>query len=1164
MPRNTRWRGPVSFDGGAREAVVVRRFVQVVKSQQRRAAWQQLARMRAVLWVFGMLVSTSQAVSTALDSLQLFTTPLPAHFGVLESVQGLELRLYVTGNDLTAVRVTPTCVGVSFNPSSVLFDANVSVASGIIATAKTTGDLTIDYVATLESNASDSAVLYSQTITVLPVPTAYGVEDQAWNGVVLQSDSFDNSTAMPVTSPFWSKQQHGYSSSACGGFNGTNSLFFTSLGDRLALTAPLELEGFQGKMHFYHVYGFEKVQEYDSQGDNRIACEMTDIGEEVRFGYLPQGADPGNLSTWEEILEIPLPSNATARTSDFTIYSVILPQLSMRQNAQFFWMQKNHSSFPIDVATGLTRDEVIAAENDPTGFQGQLGVKERELWTYRNLFDQWAIDDVSLEVRLNVPTFSLVPSATLNSTAGVGIGETSVLVSSPVPGSWVAVTSGDGTQAFPDCTSPVVGNAANTATVVLSKSGYVHAVACLLVNGLVITSYPVRSPRFLVQAVQPTVSSSVDTTKSVDTWAVNLQCTSCEFIRYIVVPLGVDSEGSSFIPSCTFGTKIDAVSGQILVTYNAKIRTVACGSDLLQSELVESENLIVHPREPTFSYVVPSTTITGFITLAIVPPPISNDQKFGIAYAVISEDKDPPTCNNALSSSGEIELVLKVFDVVRAVACCVGVVCGDSTVATWGPIDVQAVKPTYSTGCSTIKPLTLVVNLAAVTVGATVRYQILSAGDEKALNCSSGNLYETPLEVGAGASMVSAVSCLDGLKMSDSTDISIALDTCCSGRSAYQYDSCAHVLLMQDDFTKCPGIGGVGNVQNNTNWHAVTSQWGGSNVNGGVSSDNVRCVADATLGKSVLELTANGDLYAGVAPVGKTLGSNGVLTNRTTSDRFTEWALDGISPLPCNPLEWCPARRVGSAVESVLEQNAGVMVMRIKPCAAFGTLTQVWWGSYEAATSSAIPFLPLWKSALYQAKTTPDIAFALTPPQPTDDTAYTEIVMQWNASAARANLYKDGQLVLKQVGTEMTSSQSGSSSSLSIGVWFPNAAAGEPFFHSCNTYVDKVQVFDLQITGGRWCDYEDVVADTIPCLSDDDCEEWVQFNCFMDIYEAVCTYNRATDMDDGSSSALSNSTKFCQFRLQPTAQTTVSSTAMTTRELEMEWVEEEEPKQEAE
>ncbi|GMF16496.1 unnamed protein product [Phytophthora lilii] len=1121
--------------------------------------------MKLLLFLAGVLevsISTSQALSTSLESLQLFATPLPLKFGVLEDVQGLELRLYVAENDATAIRVTPTSTGVSFVPSSVLFNASVSIASDIVATASSSGIFKIDYVATAEGSSSESAVLFSQTVTVLPIPTAYGVEEKDWSGVVIQSDSFDDEVAVPVTSSFWSEQQHGYSSSACGAFDGSNSLFFTSLGDRLALTAPLELEGFHGKMHFYHVYGFEVVQEYDAQGDNRIACEMTDIDEEVLFGYLPASADPRNSSTWKQILEIPLPSNATARTSDFSAYSVILPQLSMHQKAQFFWMQKNHSSFPIDVATGLTRVEVIAAENDPTGVKGQLGTQERELWKYRNFFDQWAIDDVSLEVRLDVPRLSLVSSETIDSTAGVGIGGISVLVASPVPGSWVEFTSGDGTQSFPDCTAPSE-ETSNKGTATLSRSGYIHAIACLTVNGLAISSYPVRSLRYLVQAVEPSIASSVDTSKSVDTWQVDIQCQACDVIRYVVVPLTGDNEGTSFIPSCSFGTAINAALGQVSVAFNAKIRAVACGTDLLPSRMVESKTLVVHPRVPTFTYVVPATTTTGFINLKIVPPLTAEGQELGIAYAVMSADKDTPTCSSTLLS-GEIELSVKAFDVVRAVACCVGVVCADSLVATWGPVDVQAVKPTYSTACSSIKPLTLVVDIAPVTIGALVRYQVLTAGDTNTLTCASGVLYEKPVEVGVGALKVVAISCLNGLKASDPVEIAIALDKCCSGRSAYTYESCAHVLLMQDDFTKCPGDGGSGNIQTSITWHTVTSQWGGSNVNGGVSADNVRCVADPSLGKNVLELTANGDLFTGVAPVGKAMTSDGSLRDRTLDDRFMEWALDGLSALPCDPLEWCPARRVGAAVKSVLEQNSGVMIMRIKPCAAYGTLTQVWWGSYENVDASTsgdkyIPFLPLWKSALYQAKTTPDIPFTLTSPQATDENAYTEIVMQWDASAARTNLYVDGQLVLKQIGSD---AQSDASGSLSIGVWFPNAAAGEPFFQSCHTYVDQVQVFDLQITGGRWCDYEDVVADTISCMEDDDCEEWVRINCFMDIYEAVCTHSRATDVDDGNSAPTSNSTaKFCQFRLQPAAQTSVSSTAMTNREQEMQWEEDEEPKQ---
>ncbi|KAL4139936.1 hypothetical protein PRNP1_015365 [Phytophthora ramorum] len=1115
-----------------------------------------------VAGVLGNLICSSRAQTISLESLKLFATPLPAHFGVFELVEGLELRLYLPENEATVVRVTPTCAGVSFEPSFVLFDETVSVASGIVAQANVTGDLQIEYVATVEGSSSEIAVLFSQSVTVLPVPIAYAVDANNWKGVILQKDSFDDT---PLPSSFWSEQQHGYSSNACGSFDGSNSLFFTSLGDRLALTAPLELEGFHGKMHFYHVYGFEAVQKYDSKGDNRVACEMTDIDEEVLFGYLPRGANPLNVSTWQEILEIPLPPSTVSRSSNFAPFSVILPPVAMHQGAQFYWMQKTHSSFPIDVATGLTRDQVIAAENDPTGAQGQMGTQERELWKYRNLFDQWAIDDVRLEVRLNVPLCSPVPSATLDSTTGVGVGGIDILVASPVPGSWVVFTSGDGTQVFPDCNTSTGSAVANNATVTLSKSGYVHAVACLKVNDLLVSSYPVRSSRFLVQAVEPSISSTVDISASVDTWNVDIKCTNCEFMRYALVPLAGDNEGTSFVPSCAFGTLISSASGKVSVTFNAKLRVVACGTDLLPSVLVESNDLVVHPRAPTFEYDVPATTITGLMALTVVPSASSTDQQLGIAYSIVTSADDMPTCSSTLAS-GEIKLVVNVFDVVRAVACCVGVVCADSALATWGPVDVQAEKPTFSTACSAIKPLTLVVDLAAVTSDASVRYQLLTAGNpEASLTCSSGSLYQAPVEVGKGISKLVAVSCLAGLKMSDTTEIVIGLDNCCSGRTAYLQTSCAHVLLLQDDFNLCPGNGGAGNVQTNTNWQLMTSQWGGTDVNGGVHSDNVRCVADAVLGKNVLELTANGDLFDGVVPVGKTMMNDGSTRDRTTDDRFMEWALDGISPLPCNPLEHCPARRVGAAVKSVLHQNAGVMVIRVKPCSAFGTLTQVWWGNYEDVDTSAtseekeIPFLPLWKSALYQAKTTPGVPFTLTSPQPTDDSAYTEIVMQWDASAARTNLYVDGQLVLKQMGMEALSLQSDASSSLSIGVWFPNAVAGEPLFPSCKTYVDKVQVFDLQITGGRWCDFEDVVADVIPCTEDADCEEWVQINCFMDIYEAVCTDHRVSDTDDGSSS---NSTaKFCQFRLQPTAQTSVSTTAMTNRELEMQWGEDEEPKQ---
>ncbi|KAL3657211.1 hypothetical protein V7S43_017871 [Phytophthora oleae] len=281
-----------------------------------------------LLLLFAAVLGVPQAQATSLDSLELLVTPLPAHFSALEPIQGLELRLYLDESS-SDVRVTPTSAAVSFQPSFVVFNSTVSVIGDITAQAKTSGDFTIKYVATLDGSSTGS-------------PTAYLVEANEWKGVVLQRDSFDNSTETSLTSSFWSEQQHGYSSNACGGVDGSTSFFFTSLGDRLALIA-LKLEGFHGKMHFCHLYGFETVQKYDSKGDNRVACEMTDIDEEVLFGYLPPP------------VRIPVTRIPGRKSWKF----------------HFLQLEKNHSSFPIDVAPGLTKARVITAENDLTGVRGQ-------------------------------------------------------------------------------------------------------------------------------------------------------------------------------------------------------------------------------------------------------------------------------------------------------------------------------------------------------------------------------------------------------------------------------------------------------------------------------------------------------------------------------------------------------------------------------------------------------------------------------------------------------------------------------------------------------------------------------------------------------------------------------------------------------------------------
>ncbi|RLN72168.1 hypothetical protein BBJ28_00005971 [Nothophytophthora sp. Chile5] len=1117
-----------------------------------------MKQLLALALVLGQVLGISSGLATPLSELQLLATPLPTHLGTQETVQGLELRLYLPENDPRTIRVTPTSAGVLFTPSFVLFNATTSIVTGLelVAKANASGRLTIQYVATLESNSSTTAVLLSQSISVLAAPTAYGLTDLGWNGVVIQSDSFEGNGSM---SSFWSEQKHGYPSSACGSFDGQNALFFTALGDRFAVTAPLGLQGFHGKMHFYHLYGFQMVEKYDAQGGNRVTCERPEVGEEVAFEYLPLRQDPQNVSAWQQIAEMPLSTSNSSNASAFVRYSVLLPQMAMHANAQFSWRQKTHSSFPIDVASGLTTDDVVAAENDPTGVQGQMGSQERKFWNYRNLFDQWAIDDVQLEVRLDAPTFALM--------SGAGVGVTQVLVASPVPGSWLQVLAGDGTQAFLACTASAPTNSSNEAVVSLKKSGYVHAVACLSAGSSLISSYPVRSPRFLVQAQPPIITSSLKTNTSLESWEIHLQCSGCEYLRYVVASMLESEEDASSMPSCSFGVLVNASSGILSLTSNGKLRVVACGSDLLSSELVESEHLVVHPHQPSFKSEVPATTTTGFMNLTLVPPvQATSNTSLGVAYSIGSAEDGAPVCGSGLVS-GEITVVVKVFAVVRAVTCCLDVACEASAVATWGPVQVQAVAPTYSSACSAITPLTLVVQLFPVTVNASVRYRIEASGTSlPPLTCTTGLLYESPVAVGKGAVSVSAVSCLDGLQASNSTKITAALGDCCSGRTAYLSASCAHVLLLEDTFSTCPGDGGGGNVHTNTNWQAVTSQWGGSDVNGGVHSDNVRCVLDPALGKRVLALNAHGDVFLGSEPVGKALTSGGSLRDRTVDDRYLEWALGGVSPLPCRPLERCPARRVGATVTSTLKRNSGVMVLKIKPCMAFGTLTQVWWGSYEAMDASTasedkeMPFLPLWKSALYQAKTTPSTPFTLTSPA---SAQYSEVVMQWDASAGRANLYVDGQLVLKQIASALAAQRSNASSGLSIGVWFPNAVAGEPLFSTCQVLVDQVQVFDLQITGARWCDYEAVQVNAVTCFTDDNCLDWVHTNCFMPIYEAVCVHSRSNDSDDERSepnpaAESPSTTGFCQFRLEPTTQTSVSSTAMTPRSADFQWQEQEE------
>ena len=84
---------------------------------------------------------------------------------------------------------------------------------------------------------------------------------------------------------------------------------------------------------------------------------------------------------------------------------------------------------------------------------------------------------------------------------------------------------------------------------------------------------------------------------------------------------------------------------------------------------------------------------------------------------------------------------------------------------------------------------------------------------------------------------------------------------------------------------------------------------GCSNCNGGVNPENVACVHDPELGKTVLALTAHGDKYTGAGPAAILRNGN----PRGANDEFSGWAWPSYHP-SCSP--YCGVRRVGGAVHT--------------------------------------------------------------------------------------------------------------------------------------------------------------------------------------------------------------------------------------------------------
>ena len=156
-------------------------------------------------------------------------------------------------------------------------------------------------------------------------------------------------------------------------------------------------------------------------------------------------------------------------------------------------------------------------------------------------------------------------------------------------------------------------------------------------------------------------------------------------------------------------------------------------------------------------------------------------------------------------------------------------------------------------------------------------------------------------------------------------------------------------------------------------------------------------------------------------------------------------------------------------------------------------------------------------------------------------------------------MYVDGRLVRQYRDLPVSSTAQGA---VSVGVWFPNAWAGQPQFGTCAATVDDVKVFDLAIAGDRWCELEAVQLQ-LACAVDADCGAWVTDHCMLPLYEALCVTattgrtkivdasrvgtasdsdtvvedaERAANMTSAATAAAPtfSSSRVCQFRLQPT------------------------------
>ncbi|ETV68937.1 hypothetical protein, variant [Aphanomyces astaci] len=1003
-----------------------------------------------------------------LASSALQISPSVGTFPVLPSVlvQGETLASLVVS--LTTSATISVVANVNANHSFVILPSaslrglsspqtiSISVQGG---EKDATGVYTIRF-----TSMTTNETLYSSQVTVVPPPQAYSVQEGAWTGTTLASDTFD---ALPfgaipnASTSIWTAIEHGFASDTCGKVGSTgNALYFTHLGNRMASTTPFDLRGIDAQLSFAYIYGHLPNESYDGYGNNTLSCEQVQPGAEVSVEI-----SRDNGTTWQRLVTIPLSSPpVTIMQTTLLPLPSSLPSSLLTNGAvfgtrttSFRWIQHAHTSTRVGAIQGT-----------------------RYQWQYRNLFDQWAIDNVLLTARVQPPKL-------LATTATSGRDALTVQVITSSSNGVVLTTVGDGSHAFPVCPSNASTAVASNATVTLRTTGFIHAVTCWRGS----QSYGYRSPRLYIQSPPPTFQI---TTTVNQTYVINVTMPRPNMQLWFTFGTGND------MPSCTFGSYLNVTSGVTAtmdVGSNGVLRALACGRGLVGSEIVTLPPFVVQPKAPAIALVAPvSVTSTAIFNISVSTDAVDSTV---LVRTLVSTDTDtsrPPSCLTATNSTMAVStsfVAIQPSQRVVAVACCSSTYCNDSTPVYFGPVDASCALPSLATRCSTTTMRTVVAMLTPGTTGGIVK----------------SPLALVPPTLAGTAVVVKAITCLDGLRASDPLVTTVAVDMCCAGALTFPSSSaqqtCSHVLLFRDDFISC----------NWTKWMKYTTQYGGDNINGGVHSDNVQCQDNTTgfNGASTLSLAIHGDRFTGSTPIGVMLqAGGGSVTPRLPTTPLEGWMLPGVHSFPCSNAPsgtvTCAARRVGAAVSTVDSWNAGVASFQLQTCPSFGVVSEVWaldMSGVQAAVaaSPALPYADLWRASLNQERTVPYVQFSFGPS--ITDTQVHSFVLQWNRTAGRANVYRDGQLIRKLRALPASPDPA----PLTFHSWVPNAWAGEPRFDSCSTQVSNVQVVKLETAANRWCDWEDAVGGGggVECDSDATCSQWMTTACLMPVASAVCVNN---------------------------------------------------------